>query len=90
MSIEFDVILAVSMAFNLAAILFLGHLISFHIYLQKKKITTFEYIQLKLNRKNHKSKIFREVKHDEKDEEEPCEKNKDEVLVEIETDNNGL
>jgi hypothetical protein len=56
---EYNVLVSISLVFNTAAILFLGHLISFHVYLQSKKMTTFEYIQLKMNRKNYKSKIFR-------------------------------
>lgn len=55
------VILSITLFFNTAAILFLGHLISFHLYLKSKKMTTFEYIQWKENRQQHKSKIFREV-----------------------------
>lgn len=72
-------VLSVSLAFNVAATLFLGHLIYFHFYLQRIKVTTFEYIQIKMN-KTHKSKIFRQVKQEtEKNDEGP----------EVETDNNG-
>jgi len=55
------------MFFNTGAILFLGHLISFHLYLQKHKLTTFQYLMEKQNRKDHKSKIFREVNHEDED-----------------------
>jgi len=44
MTTEFKAILITSIVFNTASIGFLGHLISFHIFLQKKQITTFEYI----------------------------------------------
>jgi hypothetical protein len=51
----------VAIFLNSGAVLFLGHLISFHIYLQREKLTTFEYLQIKKNRRNYRSKIFREV-----------------------------
>ena len=38
------------MFFNLCAVLFLGHLIWFHIMLQRKGMTTFEYIRWKEDR----------------------------------------
>lgn len=44
MKTEYNAILGISLVFNTAAMAFLGHLISFHIFLQKKKLTTFEYI----------------------------------------------
>ena len=43
------VCLWVAVAFNLAVMGFLGHLISFHIYLRHLGLTTFEYIRLKEN-----------------------------------------
>jgi uncharacterized protein (DUF2225 family) len=61
MTLEYQVILGITIVLNTAAILFLGHLISFHLQLQSKKMTTFEYIQWQQNRRNHKSKIFRQV-----------------------------
>ncbi len=64
MKVDYTVILTMAMLFNTAALMFLGHLISFHLYLQSKSMTTFEYIQWKANKKEYKSKIFREVKHD--------------------------
>jgi len=51
--------------FNVLATAFLGHLISFHIFLQRKNLTTFEYIQIKENRQNRKSRLFREVHKEE-------------------------
>lgn len=39
----------VAVALNLAAFGFLGHLISFHIYLRHLGLTTFEYIRKKEN-----------------------------------------
>jgi len=65
MTTEFKAILITSIVFNTASIGFLGHLISFHIFLQKKNITTFEYIQIKMGRMNYKSRIFREVNHED-------------------------
>lgn len=56
---EYNAIVSIALIFNTAAIIFLGHLISFHVYLQSKQMTTFEYIQMKQNRVNYKSKIFR-------------------------------
>lgn len=81
MTTEFKTILIVSIVFNTAAIGFLGHLISFHIFLQKKKLTTFEYIQIKQGRQNHKSRIFREVNHDDPEE------HHQEIEGNLETDN---
>eukprot|EP00347_Sterkiella_histriomuscorum_P012782 403367241 len=84
MNTEFHVLLIASLIFNTAAIGFLGHLISFHIMLQHKKLTTFEYIQIKLGRQNHKSKIFREVNHEEEDQDE---ENQHEIQANLDTDN---
>lgn len=58
-------LLALAIFFNILATLFLGHLISFHIFLQAKKLTTFEYLQIKQNKGSKKSKIFREVHKDQ-------------------------
>lgn len=44
---EYNVIVSITLVLNTAAVLFLGHLISFHVYLQSKQMTTFEYIQWK-------------------------------------------
>ena len=66
MSLSYSIILGIAIFFNLCTVLFLGHLISFHIILQKMGLTTFEYIQEKANRKDKKSKIYREVKNEEK------------------------
>jgi hypothetical protein len=64
MKLSYSLILGIALFFNLCTVLFLGHLISFHLILQKLGMTTFEYIQDKANRKNQKSKIYREVKKD--------------------------
>jgi hypothetical protein len=71
MSVSYSVILGFAIFFNVLTVMFLGHLISFHIVLQRKGMTTFEYISEKKNRKNQKSKIYREVKSEpeKKDEE---------------------
>ena len=52
MTVGYSVILGITLFFNLLAVLFLGHLISFHLVLQSKGMTTFEYIMDKANRKN--------------------------------------
>ena len=86
MNIEYNVILGVSIVFNIAAILFLGHLISFHIFLQSKHLSTYEYLQLKQNKLHHKSKIFRQVNRGNErpdSEDEP-------IQVEIENNDNNL
>ena len=44
MKSDYTIILAVVLFLNVAAMLFLGHLISFHVYLKKVGMTTFEYI----------------------------------------------
>ena len=71
MRVGYSVILAFVLLFNLLAVLFLGHLIYFHLVLQSKGMTTFEYIMDKANRKNQKSKIYREVNLEKPKEEEP-------------------
>ena len=62
MRVSYAVILGFAIFFNVLAVLFLGHLISFHLLLQREGKTTFEYILEKNNRKNQKSKIYRDVK----------------------------
>ncbi|CDW91758.1 probable palmitoyltransferase zdhhc1 [Stylonychia lemnae] len=84
MTTEFKTILITSIVFNTAAIGFLGHLISFHIFLQKKQLTTFEYIQIKQGRMNYKSKIFKEIHH------EDAEENHNENQGNLETDNAAM
>lgn len=49
--VEFAWLLAVAVFFNLCVFLFLGHLICFHLLLQRKGMTTFEYIRWKEDRK---------------------------------------
>ena len=71
MRVGYSVILGIVLLFNLLTVLFLGHLISFHLVLQGKGMTTFEYIMDKANRKNQKSKIYREVNQEKAKEEEP-------------------
>ena len=56
--LEFKLVIAVTMVFNFASFLFLGHLIMFHIMLQRRGMTTFEYIKWKAN-KTTKSKIIK-------------------------------
>ena len=98
MTIPYKIILITSILFNTGAMGFLGHLISFHVYLQKHKITTFEYIQQKQNRTNYKSKIFREVNHHEEEEghegdqlnKESQDDKSNEIHANIETDNVNL
>ncbi len=59
MKSDYTIILAVVLFLNVAGMLFLGHLISFHVYLKKVGMTTFEYIQYKANKGSYKSKIFK-------------------------------
>ena len=58
---EYNVILGIVLFFNTATLLFLGHLITFHVYLQSKRLSTYDYIQIQQNKQNYKSKIFRQV-----------------------------
>lgn len=67
MRVTYSVILGIAIFFNVLTIIFLGHLICFHIILQREDKTTFEYILEKNNRKNQKSKIYRDVNNDKKD-----------------------
>lgn len=71
MRVGYSVILGIALFFNLLAVVFLGHLISFHLVLLSKDMTTFEYIMDKANRKNQKSKIYREVNSEKPKEETP-------------------
>jgi len=48
-------------ALNLGVILFLGHLIAFHLKLQRIGLTTFEYIKLSEN-KQRESKIVKRIR----------------------------
>ena len=66
--VEFQIAVIISMLLNLAALLFLGHLIAFHLMLQKREMTTYEYIRWKQNRSGE-SKIVRR-KSKERDEQE--------------------
>ena len=67
MRVSYSVILGIAIFFNVLTIIFIGHLICFHIILQREDKTTFEYILEKNNRKNQKSKIYRDVNNDKKD-----------------------
>ena len=44
---EFEILILIACFFNLIALVFLGHLTIFHIMLQKRGLTTYEYIRLK-------------------------------------------
>lgn len=46
---EFQVLIFIACFFNLCALLFLGHLTLFHVMLQRRKMTTYEYIRWKAN-----------------------------------------
>ena len=59
--VEFEIIIAIACFFNLLALLFLGHLTVFHIMLQRRQMTTFEYIRWKAN-VTRKSKIVKSKK----------------------------
>jgi hypothetical protein len=61
--IEFGWSLLVAVIFNLIATLFLGQLIIFHIMLQQKGMTTFEYIRWKEDRKKE-SKIVVKIQRE--------------------------
>lgn len=56
-------VLWVAMFFNLLCFCFLGHLIVYHIRLQRMNLTTFEYI--KLSQKRKESKIVKRVKQEQ-------------------------
>lgn len=60
----FITVLLVAVFFNLATFLFLGHLIGFHIRLQRMKLTTYEFIKLKEDRKRD-SKIVKRINRGE-------------------------
>lgn len=42
---EFTVVLGIASLFNLATLGFLSHLISYHMMLQKRGLTTYEYLR---------------------------------------------
>ena len=65
---EFQIAIGVAMFFNVCAVLFLGHLIWFHIMLQRKGMTTFEYIRWKEDRTTA-SKIKKEKTAERKEQE---------------------
>ena len=48
--LEFQIAIGIAIVFNFGAVLFLGHLICYHIMLQHKGMTTFEYIRWKEDR----------------------------------------
>jgi hypothetical protein len=56
----FVTVLLIAVFFNLATFVFLGHLIGFHIRLQRMKLTTYEFIKLKEDRKRE-SKIVKRI-----------------------------
>lgn len=47
--VEFQVLIFIAVFFNLCALLFLGHLTIFHVMLQRRGMTTYEYIRWKAN-----------------------------------------
>lgn len=57
-------VLAIAIFFNLATFGFLGHLIAFHMRLQKMKLTTYEYIKLKEDRKRESKIVKRIIRND--------------------------
>ena len=68
--LEFQIAIAVAIVFNFGAVLFLGHLICYHIMLQHKGMTTFEYIRWKEDRTTAsriKKQKTKEKKEQEKD-----------------------
>ena len=67
--LEFKIVIGIAMVFNFASLLFLGHLIPFHMMLQRKGMTTFEYIKWKAN-KTTKSKIIKRKSEKQKSIEE--------------------
>jgi palmitoyltransferase len=54
----FKICLFIAVSFNLIALIFLAHLIVFHIRLQKLNLSTFDYLRLQEN-KSRESKIVR-------------------------------
>ena len=70
--IEFQIIIGIACFFNLCALLFLGHLTYFHIMLQKRGMTTYEYIRWKANN-TRASKIVKKKSDKAKEEEAPTE-----------------
>ena len=49
LQVEFSILIGIASFLNLLALIFIGHLIYFHIYLQRKGMTTYEYIRWKAN-----------------------------------------
>jgi len=47
--VEFEILIMIACFLNLCALLFLGHLTLFHIMLQRRGMTTYEYIRWKEN-----------------------------------------
>jgi hypothetical protein len=47
--VEFQILILIACFFNFAALLFLGHLTLFHIKLQRRGMTTYEFIRWKEN-----------------------------------------
>lgn len=80
--LEFQIAIAVAIVFNFGAVLFLGHLICYHIMLQHKGMTTFEYIRWKEDRttasriKKQKTKEKKEQEKAEREERKRLEKEK--------------
>ena len=66
--VEFTIFISIACFFNLCALLFLGHLTMFHIMLQRRGMTTYEYIRWKANN-TRKSKIIKKKSDKKKDEE---------------------
>ena len=50
----FGIVLWIAVFLNFCTLIFLGHLVPFHLYLQRKGLTTFEYIKIKEDRKKEK------------------------------------
>ena len=59
-------VLSLACIFNALTILFLTHLVGFHIYLQREELTTFDYLMGQVGKRGKKSKLFKKVnKEDE-------------------------
>ena len=67
--VEFEILIGIACFFNLLALLFLGHLTYFHIILQRKGMSTYEYIRWKANN-TRKSKIVKSKADKKKEKEE--------------------
>jgi hypothetical protein len=64
--IAFKVVLIVNIALNAFAFLFVLKLLSFHIYLKIKKMTTYDYILREREKKENKKKKSRIIKRVER------------------------